>query len=126
MPFIQIKSLPFEKPFDIDIVLEELTKDFVKETGISLEHVTATWEFLPSGHYAVGGKVAQHQPVNSHSVLVDLLAPDFNSGETIEKMLRVVASSVAKYTNLPIENVFINYRQAHTGQVFDAGNVVHW
>ncbi len=56
MPFIHVRSLPLDKSFEVAAVLEGLTKDFAKGTGIGLEHVTATWEFLVPGHYAVAGK----------------------------------------------------------------------
>ncbi len=51
MPFIHIKSLPFEKPVEIKAVLEGyarrgISEDFSHETAIALEHVTATWEFF--------------------------------------------------------------------------------
>jgi hypothetical protein len=71
-------------------------------TGIDVEHVSATWEFLASGHYAVAGKSAQRQPSQSHPVLVDLLAPGFNPSATVEKMLTTVASSIANRTRVPI------------------------
>ena len=123
MPFIHIKSLPFSRSFDMTSVVEGLTKDFAKETGIALEHVTATWEFLPAGHYAVAGKTATHQPENSHPVLVDFLSPDFNPPEKIEKMLLVIASSISKRVNISVNNIFINHRPAHSGMVFDAGEI---
>ncbi len=126
MPFIHVKSLPFDKPFDVGVALEGLTKDFAEGTGIGLEHVTATWEFFPPGHYAVAGKAVKHQPKDSHPVLVDLLAPDFNSEEEVEKMLTTVASSISKRARVPITNIFINHRQAHAGRVFDAGEIVRW
>jgi phenylpyruvate tautomerase PptA (4-oxalocrotonate tautomerase family) len=126
MPFIHIRSLPFDKSFDMATVLEGLTKDFAKGTGIGLEHVTATWEFFAPGHYAVAGKAAQYQPQDSHPVLVDLLAPDFNSAATVEKMLTTVSASISKHTKVAATNIFINHRQAHSGMVFDAGEIVEW
>lgn len=126
MPFIHVKSLPFDRTFNVASVLEGLTKDFAKGASIGLEHVTATWEFLPARHYAVGGKTATHQPENSHPVLVDLLSPDFNPPEKIEKMLEVIASSISKHAKIPINNIFINHRQAHSGMVFDVGEIARW
>jgi hypothetical protein len=126
MPFIHIKSLPFKEPFDVGVVLEGLTKDFARGTGIGLEHITATWEFLAPGHYAVAGKAGQRQPPDSHPVLVDLLAPDFNSAAMVGKMLTVVASSISKRVRVPVTNIFIHHRQAHPGSVFDAGEIVRW
>jgi phenylpyruvate tautomerase PptA (4-oxalocrotonate tautomerase family) len=126
MPFIHVKSLPFDPPLKVSAVIEGLTKDFAKGTGIGLEHVTATWEYLPAGHYAVAGKAQSHQPDTAHPVLVDLLSPDFNQPAQIEKMLRAVASSISKRAKVPITNIFINHRHAHSGMVFDAGEVVQW
>jgi hypothetical protein len=126
MPFIHIKSLPFDRALNVTSVLEGLAKDFAKGTGVGLEHVTATWEFLPTGHYVVAGKAESHQPENSHPVLVDLLSPDCNSPEKVEKMLHVVASSISKRAKIPISNIFINHRQARSGMVFDAGEVGRW
>ena len=126
MPFIHVKSLAFDRAFDVGSVLEGLTKDFAAGTAISLEHVTATWEFLPAGHYVVAGKAEAYQPENSHPVLVDLLSPDFNPPEKIEKMLRAVAASIAERARIPIDNIFVNHRQAHSGMVFDAGNIERW
>ncbi len=126
MPFIHVKSLPFEQSLDIAAVLEGLSRDFAEGTSTGIEHVTATWEFLPAGHYAVAGKAESCQPRNSHPVLVDLLSPDFNSPQKIERMLQVVAASIAKRTKIPIDNIFINHRSAHSGMVFDAGEIVRW
>ena len=101
MPFIHVRSLPFEEAFDAPHVLEGLAEDFAKGTGIDLEHVTATWEFFAPGHYAVLGRAARHQPPDSHPVLVDLLAPDFNAPAAVEKMLLTVASSLSKRAKIP-------------------------
>lgn len=126
MPFIHVKSLPLELTIEMPALVQDLTKDFAKGTGVGLEHITATWEFLPPGHYAVAGKTCTQQPATSHPVLVDLLSPDFNSPAQIENMLRVVAASIAKRAQVPLNNIFINHRQAHSGAVLDAGEVVRW
>lgn len=126
MPFIHIKSLPFKKPLKLHAVLEGVTKDFSKGTGIELEHVTATWEFFPPDQYAVAGSSARRQPSHSHPVLVDLLAPDFNSPTRVKKMLKIVAASISTRTNVPMANIFINARRAHAGMVFDKGQIVVW
>jgi phenylpyruvate tautomerase PptA (4-oxalocrotonate tautomerase family) len=126
MPFIHVKSLPFDRRINITVVLENLTKDFADGTGIGFEHVTITWEYFPQEHYAVAGKVVSHQPMDSHPVLVDLLAPDFNSSEVVERMLTSVASSIAKHADIPISNIFINHREAHSGRVFNVGAIAQW
>lgn len=126
MPFIHVKSLPFSTFFDASAALEGVTRDFAKATGIRLEHVTATWEFLPPGHYAVAGKAVSRQPRGSHPLLVDLLVPDFNSGARVRRMLGAVAASIAKRANVPPANIFINVQQARSGMVFDGGKIARW
>ena len=126
MPFIHVRSLPLEPTRDIAAVLEGLIRDFADGTGIGLEHVTATWDLLPAGHYAVGGRAAQRQPERSHPVLVDLTAPDFNPPELVETMLRTVAASIARRAGVPLDNVFVLHREARSGMVFDAGEIVRW
>jgi hypothetical protein len=126
MPFIHIRSLPLDPGLDISGVVEGISVDFAQGTGIAIEHVSATWAFLPEGHYAVGGEAALRQPAASHPVLVDLLAPDFNDAAQIEEMLRVVAQSVSKRAKVPIHNLFIHHQEARSGMVFDGGTVVRW
>lgn len=126
MPFIHVKSLPFEQTVTVSNLVEGLTKDFAKGTGIGLEHVIATWEFLSPNHYAVAGRSSLNQPEVSHPILVDLLSPDFNTSNQIEMMLKTIAESIAKRAKVPINNIFINHRQAQSGMVFDAGDVVRW
>jgi hypothetical protein len=126
MPFIHIRSLPLDSGLDMGAAVEGITIDFAQGTGIELEHVTATWSFLPGGHYAIAGKAALRQPASSHPVLVDLLAPDFNDAAQIEKMLRVVAESISKRTKVAKGNIFIHHQEARSGSVFDNGTVVRW
>jgi phenylpyruvate tautomerase PptA (4-oxalocrotonate tautomerase family) len=126
MPFIHIKSLPLERPLDVRAVIEGLSEDFAAATGIDLEHVTVTWEFLLPGYYAAGGRSVMHQPRHSHPVLVDMLAPDFNAPETVETMLTAVAHSFSERTDIPVTNIFINHRAAQSGRVFDGGEIVRW
>ncbi len=126
MPFIHVHSLPFSPTFNVHSVVEGMSKDFAQEMGVALTQVTATWEFLQPGAYAVAGRTAGTQPFDSHPVLVDLLAPEFNDAATIASMLNAVARSISVRTGMPITNIFINYRQAHSDRVFNAGEVVHW
>lgn len=49
MPFIHVKSLPFEQTTEMSTLVQGLTKDFAKGTGIGLQHVTATWGTLGAG-----------------------------------------------------------------------------
>jgi phenylpyruvate tautomerase PptA (4-oxalocrotonate tautomerase family) len=126
MPLIHIKSLPFEQELDIPLIIEMVSRDLSQQLDIPAEHITVTWEYLQIGHYAHNNKVCDHQPNASHPVLIDLLAPDFHSEATIGKMLRHIAVSISKHTNISDSNIFINCRCAHSGRVFDNGEIVHW
>lgn len=126
MPFIYIKSLPFEKPIDVSVIIVGISNDFAKTVGVEVEHITVTWEFMQPGHYASAGRTSLYQPDDSHPVLVDLLAPDFNTQSQIETMLLATADSISKRTQVSRQNIFINYRQAHSAMVYDAGEIVRW
>ena len=126
MPFIHIRSLPFEDPVDIPAVIERVSIDFASDTGIRLDYVTTTWEYFDKGHYAVAGKAATTQRPDSPPVLVDLLVPEVNSDQTVEKMLSAVAGSISEQAGVRRNNIFINVRRAQSGMVFDAGEVVRW
>lgn len=126
MPFIQIKSLPFERTFDVSEAVRGIARDFALANDIPLFHVHTTWEFFLAGHYAKGEDAPDMQPDSNYPVLVDLLTPDFNSAEVIEKMLNSLASSIARHAHMDIKNIFINHRYAHSEMVFDDGKIVKW
>ena len=126
MPFIHIKSLPFEKPVDVSVIIVGISNDFAKTVGVDVEHITVTWAFIRPGHYASAGRTSLYHPDDSHPVLVDLLAPDFNTQSQIETMLLATADCISKHAEVSRQNIFINYRQAHSGMVYDAGEIVRW
>ena len=126
MPFIHIKSLPFEKPIDVSDVIVGISNDFARSVEVEVEHITVTWGFMLPGHYASAGRISLYQDDNSHPVLVDLLAPDFNTQPQVETMLLATADSISKRAQVSRRNIFINYRQAQSGMVYDAGEIVQW
>jgi hypothetical protein len=126
VPLIQIKSLPLEGGLSISSILEGISRDFSEQVGIEIKQVMITWEELPSWCYAIGGRTTPNQPKDSHPILVDLLVLDFNPPDRVEKMLRCVASIIAKWIGIQENNVFINVRAARSGQVLDAGEIVRW
>ncbi len=85
-----------------------------------------TWEYFAAGHFANGDSAPEYQPEGRHSVVVDLLTPDFNSMETIGTMLQTLAQSIARRTQMPLNKIFVNHCQACSGMVFDDGDVVMW
>lgn len=126
MPFIHIKSLPFEQPFNVPAVILDISGDFAEANVVPLEHVHVTWEYFQPGHFAKADCAPDFQPDSPHSVLVDLLTPDFNDRDTVQTMLETLAQSIASLTHISIRKIFINHRQARSGMVFDDGEVVKW
>lgn len=126
MPFIHIKSLPFEQPKPISEILCLVNHDFATRLDIPLEHVHSTWDYFQPGHFAKGELAPKCQPDSFHSLLVELLTPDFNNDETCAMMLEVLAASLAKHVRVPLRKIFINHRQVRSGMVFDDGQIVRW
>lgn len=126
MPFIHIKSLPFQKDIDTSEVIIRIGKDFARHNQIPLEHVHTTWEFFKPGHFAKGDLTPEFQPQEPHSLIVDLMTPDFNDSQTIRQMLLSLADSIARHARVPKSKIFINHRQAHSGMVYDDGKIVSW
>lgn len=126
MPLIRVKSLQFDHDVDVSQVVCYLSQVVSDATHIEPQHIMITWEYLPGGHYSHGGKVTQVQPMNSHPLLVDLIAPNFNTEDQIMAMLELIANTIAE--QLPIEknNIFINYTPAYSDGVYDEGHVVEW
>lgn len=118
MPLIHIKSLPLDESVDVDATIQNLLSSFAAANNIGIEHVTVTWEFF--AHHAEGGEAGSDQ------IVVDLLMPDFNSANAIEKMLVTTASSLSEQSGIAINNIFINCQLARSGLVFDAGRIVRW
>ena len=126
MPFIHIKSLPFEGQCDVSEIITGIADDFSEKTGIDVMHIHTTWEFYAPGHYAKGNKAEKFQPKCNYPIIVDLLTPDFNDLKTIEIMLNSIASSISERVNFSLNNIFINHRQAQSNMVFDDGKIVKW
>lgn len=126
MPFIQIKSLPMNESLNMPQVIAGIAQDFSDQVGVELCHIHTAWEFFRPGYYAKGGKTAEVQPESNYPLIVDLLTPDSNSQDTIHLMLRVIAESISKRANFPVNNIFINHRNAYSAMVFDDGEIVHW
>lgn len=126
MPFIHIKSLPLEESIDITEILMSISKEFSKEMEIPLVHIHTTWEFYQPGHYVKGDTASEYHPKCHYPIIIDLLTPDFNDLGTIKSMLENIASTLSNKINFPINNIFINHRQAHSKMVFDDGKVVEW
>ena len=126
MPFIHIKSLPFTGGEALPGIIKRLSTHFSEQTDIEARHVTVTWEFFKAQHYLFGGVSGDAFDPQQHQVLVDLLVPDFNNANTVEKMMRAIATSLTQTMKLPKQGLFINCRYAGSAMVMDAGEIVRW
>lgn len=126
MPLVRIKSLPFEQEVEIPQAIRNLSQAVADAADIELHHVMVTWEYLPASHYAHNGKVAAYQAINTHPLLVDLIAPNFNTEEQIAAMLELIANTIAEQVPVAKSNIFINFTPAYSDGVYDEGHVVEW
>jgi len=126
MPFIHIKSLPFEEKIDISNVIKNIAIDFSEKNDVKLCHIHTTWEYYQPGHYAKGDKIAEFQPKNHYPIIVDLLTPDFHDLKVIGIMLESIANSISINTGFPKNNIFIRNRAAKSNTVFDDGEIAKW
>jgi phenylpyruvate tautomerase PptA (4-oxalocrotonate tautomerase family) len=126
MPVIHIRSLPFQQEPDMGKVVEHIARSFSDSNEIGLKYVTVTWDFLPQNQYAYAGHTVEYQTRDSHPILVDLLIPDFHSEERIAGLMKSLAEIISATTSIPRTNIFIQSQRAHSGLVYDQGQVVHW
>lgn len=126
MPLIQIKSLPFESEKNIGKILKEISEEFSDHMQISEKQVIVTWNYINADQYSYQGKLAENTEKSTHPILVDLIAPDFNSVERIQEMMMCISKSIEKYSDIPESRIFILYRAAQSGFVLDEGNIVEW
>lgn len=125
MPIITIKSLPLAKTINTSDILSKLTVKTAKEIGYEPEHIWATWEFLQADNYAVGTKLSKQQTKDTHSPIVRILSFEGTPKDTIEKVMQTVAEILSKELDIDIGNIFIEYSEAHSGQIFDGGQIVY-
>ncbi|MGF1787665.1 hypothetical protein L4D00_17875 [Photobacterium swingsii] len=127
MPLIRIKSLPFsQQEVPIPQVLNSLSRAVSAATDIDPHHIMLTWDYIPAGHYVHGGKAVHQQPINTHPILIDLIAPNFNTEQQIASILELIASTLIEQVPVAKNNIFINFTPAYSDGVYDSGQVVEW
>jgi hypothetical protein len=126
MPFLHVRSLPLSGAFEAADAVRAVSAEFAHAAAVGEEHVTVTWQVIPPHHYASSGKTAASHPAPSHPVLVELVAPDFNAPERIERMLSSAAAAVSRQAGVAVDEVFVLFQPARSGHVFDRGEVVRW
>ena len=113
VPFVHVRSLAPDASFDAARAVRAVSAELAAATDIEERHIAVSWQYVA----AIDGSV---------SVLAEILAPDFHPPERVERMLRSVASSVAREGGVGDADVFVEFRPARPGSVFDEGDVVRW
>jgi len=126
VPFLHVRSLPVGRDFDAADAVRAISAEFAAGAEVEERHVTVTGQTFEPGHYASAGETATAQPVASHPLLVELLAPDSNSDERIERMLEIAAGAVAAQAGVEPDNVFVHFSATQSGRAFDGGELVRW
>ena len=112
MPVVHVRTLPPPQPqFDAQAAAEAVRAELADATGIETQHVTVTWTHTDA---SVGG---------DYRALAEVLAPDFHPPERVEAMIRAVAAALEREAGGP---VFVEFRHARSGLVYDDGDVVRW
>lgn len=126
MPLIHIRSLPMKAELDVPAVLKEISSRFSREVGIEERHVTVSWDYFLPGHYRVGGAGGDTFDAGKHQILVELLVPDFNSRQTVARMMISLARALAAAADLPEGCVFAHCRYARSEMVMEGTEVLRW
>ena len=126
MPIISVTSLPFSPAIEVKQILTELSLGFAQQFTIDIAHISASWRYFEAHHYVVAGTSLKYQAVDSHPIMVGLVAPDFTSTEELQNMMAFIASELSNLTGINKTNIFIEYRCAKSGWVFDKGEIVNW
>ncbi|NIP31063.1 MAG: hypothetical protein GTO02_15040 [Candidatus Dadabacteria bacterium] len=126
MPLIHVKSLPFENDVDISEVTKSISSEFSNESEINEKQIIVTWDFYMPHCFSFQGKTAKNIEESDHPVLVEFIAPDFNSVERIQEMMKSISRAISKNAKITENKIFILYRSAQSGLVLDEGNIVEW
>ncbi|MDI6739133.1 MAG: hypothetical protein QME74_02090 [Candidatus Edwardsbacteria bacterium] len=125
MPIISIRCLPLDQEINASDVLKKLCTAVAQRMNYQPNHVWATWEFIAPQLYAVGNCSVSSQPQSTHAPLVRIISFEGKSKRDIEAIIQIVAETLSREINIDISNVFIEYTEAKSGQIFDGGQVIY-
>lgn len=125
MPIICIKTLPSSNEINIPEVLKKICVEVSKVINCDENNIWSTWEFIQPNYYAVGRQTSSYQTFNTHSPIVRIISFEGKEQKIIEGMMKLVAKILSDEIGIDIANIFIEYSQANSGQIFDGGNIVY-
>lgn len=124
MPVLEVRALPQQPGVDPHGALRRVCNALAAALGERPEGTWGTWVELPAGAYAEGGNAPALQPHDTHPPIVRLFAFEGKSPEVIERMLTVVADTLADALQVGPGNVFVIYDEGRSGRVYSGGNVI--
>ncbi len=124
MPLLEVRALPQKPGVDPHAALARACAALAEALGERPEGTWGTWVELSPGAYTEGANAPAVQPHDTHPPVVRLFAFEGKPPETVEKMLTVVAETLAGALGLEPGNVFVIYDEGRSGRVYSGGNVV--
>ncbi|MEW6355577.1 MAG: lipocalin-like domain-containing protein [Planctomycetota bacterium] len=117
-PMVRITAPPAIK-VDKAKVLDELSKDISRDTGLDRSLLTCYWQVFDEIN-CMGEKV------DDHPIFVDLYVPGFLTDDIVAKVMHSVASSLARQMGIEKKWVFIHTHTAEQGRVLLSGEVQYF
>jgi hypothetical protein len=121
MPVIEIRALPQKPGVDRAAAMSRACEALASAAGVRPRAVWATWTELDPALYVEFDARAAVQPDTTHPPIVEIVAFEGRSAETIEAMIVAVATTLASGLQIPQENLFITYREAARGRLWTNG-----
>ena len=123
MPVLHVKALPQEDSARIQPALKATSVAVASVYGCRPRQVWATWETIAPGHYVEGETAADVQPKDSHPPIATLTCFEGRGPDEIEALLTTAAHTLGEALGMP-GNIFMEYREARTGQVIAGDGVL--
>jgi len=117
MPFVHVRSLPFEHAFNAKRAVEKISGEIARCLDLDIQYITVTWAYLHAYHYAHGGQTHEFQGEDAPPVLVEVLVPENCKQEAREAVVRCAKSSVAAHAQVTAANVFVHVFRGDSGSL---------
>nr|WP_158651776.1 hypothetical protein [Marinobacterium profundum] len=123
MPTIRIQAIaPIGR--SIDTLLTDCTAAAAKALGIPQDWCWALFQPVPPGSYAEGGQVWGEADASRATALISITALEGRTAALKAAVLAATAHAAAACLDLPLAQVFVEYRDIPQGQAFSGGEVV--
>src|SRR5436190_24003025 len=107
MPVINIKTLPVREVINVPEILISLNKGVSEALGCSINNVWSYWQFIESGYYAAGSKIAERVHEETHSPLVNVILMEGTDPAKLKAMFDSIALILSDELETEYSNIFI-------------------